>query len=273
MFTDSPIRYERIDVTDKYELADHERATDEEPGPSSTRQKEPVWTRRQATLVLLGNIVLLLISTCLLSAAVSRRPSPSHLECAQKVSPYSPMWEAVDFWEGNFANAFNSSTKYRGPPTLDLERAWNDLWYYHLIRVDSAGVAALNQTHVGRHAEVIGSDPANPEYGATLEVFHQLHCLNMLRQYSWPLDKFDKSWGDLYPSMLVDPVKARTHVDHCIETLRLTLMCAGDITPVLFVHDEDSPLGVRADFNIYHKCRSFDSIVDYVKENGVELAT
>lgn len=39
------------------------------------------------------------------------------------------MWEAVEFWEGNFANEFNSSTKYRGPPTLERERAWNDLWH------------------------------------------------------------------------------------------------------------------------------------------------
>lgn len=47
----------------------------------------------------------------------------------------------------------------------------------HLIRVDAAGVAALNQTHAGRHAQVKGSDPAHPEFGATIEVFHQLHCL------------------------------------------------------------------------------------------------
>lgn len=96
----------------------------------------------------------------------------------------------------------------------------------------------------------------------------------MLRQYSWPLDRFDPSWGeDLYPSMLQDAATGRTHVDHCIEALRLSLMCAGDITPVLFLHDKASPLGVRADFNIHHKCRAFDPLVDYVQRNGVELET
>ncbi|KAH0596575.1 hypothetical protein MHUMG1_05693 [Metarhizium humberi] len=272
------IRYERLEATDKFDPADDDSnnnivntATEDASSPSRRR---PIWTRRQATLALLGNLVLLLTSICLLTVAARRRPSPSHLECAQKVSPYSPMWEAVEFWEGNFANEFNSSTKYRGPPTLERERAWNDLWHYHLIRVDAAGVAALNQTHAGRHAQVKGSDPAHPEFGATIEVFHQLHCLNVLRQYSWPLDRFDPSWGeDLYPSMLQDAATGRTHVDHCIEALRLSLMCAGDITPVLFLHDKASPLGVRADFNIHHKCRAFDPLVDYVQRNGVELET
>ncbi|KAG8412277.1 hypothetical protein J3458_014465 [Metarhizium acridum] len=267
------IRYERLEATDKFEPADDNNNNPTTDEASSPFRQRPMWTRKQATLVFLGNLVLLLTSICLLSVAVRRRPSPSHLECAQKVSPYSPMWEAVEFWEGNFANEFNSSTKYRGPPTLERERAWNDLWHYHLIRVDAAGVAALNQTRAGRHAQVKGSDPANPQFGATIEVFHQLHCLNVLRQYSWPMDKFDQSWGDLYPAMLQDPETGRTHVDHCIEALRLSLMCAGDITPVLFLHDEASPLGVRADFNVHHKCRTFDKLVDYVKKNGVELAT
>ncbi|KHN95181.1 uncharacterized protein MAM_06892 [Metarhizium album ARSEF 1941] len=360
------IRYERLRATAKPEP---EPADDDEDNcgnkmmamTTATTERKPIWTRRQATLAFVGNAMLLIASIFLLSAAAGRKPSPSHLECAQMVSPYSPMWEAVEFWEGNFANEFNSSTKYRGPPTLERERAWNDLWRspmweavefwegnfanefnsstkyrgpptlererawndlwrYHLIPVDAAGVAALNQTRAGTHPQVKGSDPAKPQYGATIEVFHQLHCLvslhlhlhlplplhpplhctctctchaalpplvvyhhshqltppttlqNVLRQYSWPLDMFDPSWGaDLYPSMLRDAATGRTHVDHCIEALRLSLMCAGDITPVLFLRDAASPLGVRADFNVHHKCRAFDKIVAHVKANGVEL--
>lgn len=82
---------------------------------------------------------------------------------------------------------------------------------------------------------------------------------------------FDKSWGELYPSFLEDPVVTRMHVDHCLESIRLTLMCSGDITPVLFVYDETRPSGMRPDFNSHHKCRDFNSIVDYIKDNGVEV--
>lgn len=84
------IRYERLEATDKLEPADDDSnnnntTTDKASSPS---RRQPIWTRKQATLALLGNLVLLLTSICLLSVASRRRPSPSHLECAQKVSPY-----------------------------------------------------------------------------------------------------------------------------------------------------------------------------------------
>jgi hypothetical protein len=83
---------------------------------------------------------------------------------------------------------------------------------------------------------------------------------------------FNTSWGDMYPDLMHDPVKARMHVDHCIEALRLALMCNSDVTPMLFLLDPKSPVGARADFNIHRKCRNFDNIVEYVKENGVEIS-
>lgn len=161
----------------------------------------------------------------------------------------------------------------------------------HVLPIDGAGIEALNQSQQGRHVEVFGSDPANPKYGALLEVFHQLHCLvsfdishfsgystkyllsgqNVLRQHSWGLEKFNRSWGELYPSFMEDRLLTRMHVDHCLETLRLSLMCSADVTPLLYVYDKDNVLGHRPDFNTHHKCRDFNKIVDFVKENAVEL--
>jgi hypothetical protein len=65
-----------------------------------------------------------------------------------------------------------------------------------------------------------------------------------------------------------DPVAARMHVDHCFEALRLSLMCYGDITPVLAEVDHKQRLGRKADFNVHHKCRNFEKIVNWVDENG-----
>jgi hypothetical protein len=39
----------------------------------------------------------------------------------------APIWDAVEFWEGNFDNDFDRSSKYRGPPTLELEQTWWNL--------------------------------------------------------------------------------------------------------------------------------------------------
>ncbi|KAK2594830.1 hypothetical protein QQS21_007458 [Conoideocrella luteorostrata] len=243
----------------------------QERRPKSVAQINVYWTQRQATAAFLMNLVILFVSICILSVALTRCASPSDRECAQKTSPYSPIWDAVEFWEGNFINYFNHSSPFRGPPTIELERAWYQLWHHHLVPVDSAGVDALNQSQSGSHAEVIGSDPADPSYGGYLTVFHQLHCLNVLRQYTWPLNMFQESWGELYPRFMEDRVGGRMHADHCIETLRLGLMCYSDITPVLFKLDANFWSGAKLDFNVYHKCRNFNKIVEHVVKHGVEL--
>lgn len=66
------------------------------------------------------------------------------------------------------------------------------------------------------------------------------------------------------PADISEPVAGRMHVDHCIETLRLSLMCYADVTPLLVYEDPDAPIGVRADFNVHHKCRKFDKLIEYV---------
>ena len=40
----------------------------------------------------------------------------------------APLWDAVEYCEGNVINYFNHSTIYRGPPTLEREEAWDELW-------------------------------------------------------------------------------------------------------------------------------------------------
>ena len=56
------------------------------------------------------------------------------------------------------------------------------------------------------------------------------------------------------------------HVDHCIETVRIALMCHGDITPVGFVRlDDTAPMGGRADFSPLRKCVKFEALIDYMK--------
>lgn len=61
------------------------------------------------------------------------------------------------------------------------------------------------------------------------------------------------------------------HADHCIETLRLTLMCHSDVTPVLLKWDSYyDPPRASPDFNSHHRCRNFDKILEWNIENGLE---
>lgn len=60
------------------------------------------------------------------------------------------------------------------------------------------------------------------------------------------------------------------HVDHCIETLRLSLMCAADVTPMLVLKDESKESGTSADFNTFHKCRNFDAILEWQNAHNAD---
>ncbi|KAK2036798.1 hypothetical protein LZ31DRAFT_482770, partial [Colletotrichum somersetense] len=107
-------------------------------------------------------------------------------------------------------------------------------------------------------------------YVAGVEVFHHLHFVNVLRQFLWR-DSYPEGMS---PSLLKfnSPEVARAHADHCIETLRLALMCNVDITPYLFYEDEPAPgsnVPAKEDFQAFHKCKRFDRLLDWVHENGV----
>lgn len=90
---------------------------------------------------------------------------------------------------------------------------------------------------------------------------------NTIRQYTWG-DYYDRhGMPTNLPSGSL--VGNRMHVDHCIETLRLVLMCHADTTPVLLEVDPKAPKGARADFDAHHKCRNFEKLRDWMDENVV----
>lgn len=64
-------------------------------------------------------------------------------------------------------------------------------------------------------------------------------------------------------------VGGRMHADHCIETLRKSIMCQADVSPIFVEKDPNAPALVRADFNVMKKCRNWDKIHHWVRENAV----
>ena len=80
----------------------------------------------------------------------------------------------------------------------------------------------------------------------------------------------DKYTPSTLPKGFDLPLKAlRMHTDHCIETLRLVLMCQSDVSPVLVKWSESEPAVPEADFNSHHQCRNFDDILAWNTENAV----
>ncbi|KAJ5495554.1 hypothetical protein N7539_000670 [Penicillium diatomitis] len=212
------------------------------------------------------NISLLILSVIFFLGSVivqSRRFGDK--ECATHLSAYSPVMEAVEYEWVTFENEFSTApTKYRGKPTADLEQAWTELWKYGAFPVGVQHLGDLNQSSEVDWRRVTPGDPRSPTVGL-LEGFHQIHCLNLIRQYTYREEwdySSEASWHG-------GPEMVRWHVDHCIETLRMNLMCTADVTPYLIWNDPAGFNGESPSFNTLHKCRKWEPIVEWVKQNVI----
>ncbi|KAM3437555.1 hypothetical protein MY4824_003728 [Beauveria thailandica] len=235
-------RYEPLDVD---ESGVHHRR----PSPQKSVFLAP--RTRNDWIFVAANAALFLI-TVVLWLSGSKSVS-SKLECAKVASSYFMANLCI----------------YRGPPAMELEKAWDKLWHHQGVGVPKEGLVALNKTN-GKYLQTNRSTAAKPEYYALVGMFHQLHCLNIIRQATWPTDMYDKGWGEELQPMNVSESQGRAHVDHCVETLRLSLMCFGDVTPMLLLTRDGTLNTSTADFNVHHKCRSYEQIRDFVDASAVD---
>jgi hypothetical protein len=97
----------------------------------------------------------------------------------------------------------------------------------------------------------------------------------MIRQYTWLLAGNYAPQGQGTDTRIEVPsglrstkVGNRMHIDHCIETLRKTLMCHADVTPIMMINDVKAPLGAKADFNVHQKCRDFGKLKSWLRRGG-----
>ncbi|KAJ0267537.1 hypothetical protein COL940_014274 [Colletotrichum noveboracense] len=143
----------------------------------------------------------------------------------------------------------------------DLQCARQLSPYFPPIRFPEDKLAALNKVPPEKYERV----PKELGGGVKgfLNVFHQLHCLNLVRQYTYRNDyEYSNVTAFRAPEELV-----RGHIDHCIETIRKSLMCTADVMPVVFEKDPSRASGSKSDFNLWRKCRKFDRIQDWTIMN------
>ncbi|TDZ21043.1 Cyclochlorotine biosynthesis protein O [Colletotrichum orbiculare MAFF 240422] len=195
--------------------------------------------RQKVTLFSFGGILFIFLSIVLFIVSVRRDINDSN--CAKLLSPYSPAIDAVEY-------------EWVTPGAILLHEL-------ELINVPVEKLPALNKSTAGPWRHLTREQGGG--VAGFIEVFHQLHCLNLVRQFTYR-DSYNYSmevpFGDT-AAML------RLHVDHCIETIRLNLMCAGDVTPFLVTLDPQNKLGESPDFETLHRCRRFDKLAEWSKSH------
>ncbi|KAL9044034.1 MAG: hypothetical protein Q9214_002801 [Letrouitia sp. 1 TL-2023] len=237
------------------------------PGVISRRSFDQIelLARLACCLIFVGGAMMLL-------AAVYTKQSDK--DCAAQLSIWflspAPVLDAVEYEERDWVNIFSTHSGFVGTPTSELEEKWHKLVDVPTVLIPPERIPFLNRSIEQGFVEA--NPPAPHGYIATVEVFHHLHCLNVVRQYA-TRDRYPEG---LVPTILKynSPAVAVAHVDHCIEVLRTSLTCNADLTPYLWYKEPNGGDGApREDFQATHKCKRFDRILDWVKENGVVPAT
>ncbi|KAM0233128.1 hypothetical protein ACHAP5_010483 [Fusarium lateritium] len=217
------------------------------------------------------NIVLFITSLCLFIATYLGASLQSDMDHVRKTSFYSPVFDSISFKlkpqevEGGLFEAKNPS-KWRNAlePDPAVDEAWEDLENIRVFPISEQEVRRL-----GKDPELLVKFPS--EYGlgdnaymGQIDMFHQIHCLNLLRHLAWAEyhrnGTAKKPFSDLH----------WVHVSHCTDILMQNLMCNGNLDIITFnwVETQTNPF---PDFGVKHQCRDFDEIYKWQDKHSVPL--
>ncbi|KAI5458860.1 hypothetical protein BGZ63DRAFT_514270 [Mariannaea sp. PMI_226] len=195
-------------------------------------------------------LIILLISIQIKSLPLCRNQSAQIL--------YSPAQDEIEYKTTRFTQGFeNDKSSLQGPPTKERDREWESLYEFGLLAI-SKNEAALLPNRTGRIANT------EDKYFVELDVFHQLHCLNMIRMSRYP-----EYYRNLHTSEADEILTYfdSEHIEHCIDTIRQSLMCQTDITPLVYQWDNNKER-MRIHGDVIHSCRNFDRIREWAKEKS-----
>ncbi|KAL5366465.1 hypothetical protein BJX96DRAFT_169954 [Aspergillus floccosus] len=220
-------------------------------------------TRKRDLLSVLTGVCALLNITLLVAIIFLLRPPEPFITdqlCARQLSVTAPALDAIEYETINFRGAQDDDNPYKGHPSPELDAAWHQLTEVRHVSISPEIMAAIDKSN--SNAVQL---PDGNYLGAT-EVFHQLHCLNLIRQHSYK-EYYDVD-GRRPPGLTDSPATLRKHLDHCIDILRQNIMCNGDASVIThnWVEGYQFPY---PNFNTKHKCRNFGRIVEWEKKNQV----
>ncbi|KAI0152985.1 hypothetical protein GGR57DRAFT_503118 [Xylariaceae sp. FL1272] len=177
---------------------------------------------------------------------------------AQGPSFYSPAQEVVAF-ENRPVDGHVEDSIYAGYPNAESDAAWNALMEGTNLKIYPEEQSRLNQTSLQMNDK--------SGYLAALGVYHELHCIKRLRKW------FYRDY--YYPnSTQLEYMERMTHAEHCIEFIRQTAICHGDITVTSFkwLHDANGKvIEPTTKEGAMHRCVQWDKLSSWAKSRSVDL--
>ncbi|KAF3384622.1 hypothetical protein F1880_002188 [Penicillium rolfsii] len=217
----------------------------------------------------IANVTILSITILLVLTATRSLPGNEKNAALRPVSWWSPILDDIEIPQ--FTTTLNGTLFALPQVSIAREEpsAENDATWAQYEKV---------LTHVVTREQIIklGKDPrtvarfddkywgmGDDAYMVQLDVMHQIHCLNLLRKaafeeypgYEPDLDVKDRMWW--------------IHLGHCTDILLQNLQCNAN-TEVLTLDWVDDRQAPWPDFSVNRKCRDFNALRDWQRENAVD---
>ncbi|KAJ7233621.1 hypothetical protein C8J57DRAFT_1090377 [Mycena rebaudengoi] len=161
----------------------------------------------------------------------------------------APAEEVVSYYVKKFdKNEEGAITEYMGSGSA-VDRAWHELY--------EDGQSIISPDEASRFSN--WTQAALGFWTRSLTVFHNLHCLNMLRMTLYPsIYNFDA---------LLDTTDTISHLSHCIDSVRQAVQCAADISPMIGRYNTkntDARLVYHGASD--HWCSDFEKVKEWANE-------
>ncbi|KAK3312430.1 hypothetical protein B0H66DRAFT_538719 [Apodospora peruviana] len=207
--------------------------------------------RRFLTIPLLIHSVLILVYTSVFLSLVWNLSS----QCRRADGVVSSARSVLEYGTRQFDD-IDDLHRYFGKPTPQLDAAWNKLLKYQWLSVPEADMRKLGRLEEGIQLPDGG-------YFATLGVFHDLHCLRRVHHTFYQSHYFP----DLTEE---EKVLDRLHAAHCLDSIRQSVQCQGDVSLLTMRWDAKlpKPLG---NFSARHECVNFDRIRDWARDHTYDV--
>lgn len=155
----------------------------------------------------------------------------------------------------------------RQDPSFQTDKIWEDLELIRILPITKKDVIKM-----GKNPETVAAFDndywglGDDAYMASLDVFHHLHCLNMLRR---------KAFGD-FPThpIPITPEKYLklqwTHLKHCTDILYQNIMCNAntELYTLNWMETQQMPF---PDFNINRQCKDMNALIKWRDEHAVDM--
>ncbi|KAI2472785.1 hypothetical protein F4781DRAFT_419940 [Annulohypoxylon bovei var. microspora] len=227
------------------------------------------------------SILAVITATCALmltavGAFLFGRAWQPHIDekCMKHSSSYSTVMDEIpnELHEVTFNGTLGKNSDFSGhwgDPNEAMDRNWHKWGFVKYASFTPNEFVAMG-------LDLDGSARFTEEYGGGgyigfLEISHQMHCLNVIRQ-AYHREYYERPENKIWATWLNDrPITIKVHINHCFEMFRQLIMCNSDVgvIPHHWVKDIQDPY---ANFNTVHKCRDLDSVAEWIEKHEVPPA-